>query len=327
VHESKREVPSERPPCPVCASTESPTHLDDARDEVHWRPGRFALARCRTCGLVFTSPRPTAEARGRYCEGIYSGAGTEHVQDAATSPGMRLLASARIDLIEKHARLDASSRLLDVGCSYGTFLSEVHRRTGCQVAGCDTDPGSLAGSVAPDEADLRLGAVADVGFDDASFDAVTLYHLLEHTPDPVATLSEARRLLTPGGLLVVEVPNYAALWRRLLGRFWFPRYVPQHLIHFEPETLADTAARAGFADVRALGGFFSPLALTLSLAIALQVVVGLPPKSRRPLGRWLVHTVLRIGLIPFFLFFDVPCALLLWRSRLANHQVLIARKA
>ena len=70
-------------------------------------------------------------------------------------------------------------------------------------------------SVAPEEADLRVGDLAGAGFDDGSFDVVTLYHCLEYAPDPVATLRGACEVLRPGGLLVAEVSNFGGLWRRV----------------------------------------------------------------------------------------------------------------
>lgn len=318
--------PTEHPPCPLCGTDGPPEHLADARDEIRHRPGRFGIARCRDCGLVFTSPRPTAGALGRYYEDVYSGEVTARMRRALTSPGMRALLGGRLALLRRHAALSSGSRLCDVGCSYGTLLDEAHRRLGCSVAGCDPDAGSLEHSVAPAGADLRLGDLSAAGFDVSSFDAVTFFHSLEHTPDPVAALREARRILAPGGTLVVEVPNWGALWRRLLGRFWFPLLVPQHLVHFELATLRAAAERAGFSEVVLLRGFFAPLALTLSFALALVAVFGPPPEGRRPLGRWLLHKALSLPVLAAFFLIDLPSAVLLSRSRWSNHQVLIARR-
>lgn len=99
---------------------------------------------------------------------------------------------------------------------------------------------------------------------DGCFGAVTMLHVLEHLPDPVATLTQLRRTLRPGGRLLVEVPNAGSV-----DALWPPVRplvldLPLHLHHFTPATLTAVVARAGFEplDVRR----FNPLALEWALA-------------------------------------------------------------
>jgi len=290
------------------------------------RPGEFGLVRCTSCGLVFTSPRPTAAALGRYYEDVYSGAGTETMRAMQTGAGARLLAAARFGLLSGLVELGPQTRLLDVGCGYGTFLRHAHDRAGCRVAGCDTDAGSLEAGVAPDGADLRARDLAEAGWPDGSFDVVTLYHSLEHVPDPVSTLRAARRVLCPDGHLVVEVPCFSGLWRRVFGRAWFPLLVPQHLTHFELPTLRRAVEAAGFSRVRWHKGFVSPMVFVASLALALKAVVGPPPEGRRPVWRWLLHRVLALVLLAPLVLVDLPLAVLLARTRWSSHQVLVAQR-
>ena len=80
---------------------------------------------------------------------------------------------------------------------------------------------------------------------DASFDVVTLWDVLEHTPDPKSVLLECRRLLKPEGLLVVNYPDIGASISRLMGRKWV-FLLSVHLYYFTVETIQKMLAETGF---------------------------------------------------------------------------------
>jgi SAM-dependent methyltransferase len=77
-----------------------------------------------------------------------------------------------------------------------------------------------------------------------------MWHVLEHLSDPALVLSHVKRVLKPGGRLILEVPNYGSLWSRLLRDDWFPLEYPFHQFHFAPSSLRRILIRAGFADPR-----------------------------------------------------------------------------
>lgn len=91
---------------------------------------------------------------------------------------------------------------------------------------------------------LRVGTVEDVAPDDR-FDAVTLNNIIEHVPDPVATLRRSWELLAPGGCLVVLTPNAASLDHPNFGVRWRGLEPPRHLYLFSAASLAEVATRAG----------------------------------------------------------------------------------
>ena len=74
-----------------------------------------------------------------------------------------------------------------------------------------------------------------------------LYQTLEHMPDPVDALSRARELLAPGGRVVIGVPNFGALDRRLFGASWDGLELPRHLYHFTRASLRNVLTTAGLA--------------------------------------------------------------------------------
>jgi SAM-dependent methyltransferase len=137
-------------------------------------------------------------------------------------------------------------RLLDIGCNIGKFLSEA-ARAGYDVTGVELNGECADYARATFGFDVRSDYLENIGFPDATFDVVTMYDVLEHVPDMAAILTEIRRILRPGGLLVVQSPNLDSLMAELTGSSWSWLSPPDHLYHFTPPSLAALLRRAGFA--------------------------------------------------------------------------------
>ena len=138
-------------------------------------------------------------------------------------------------------------RLLDVGCGSGELL-ELVQRLGWRATGVDFDPAAVSNSRGRG-LDVRLGSVEEQQFPESSFDLVVLSHVIEHLPDPVATLRECRRVLAPGGAMLVVTPNAESWGHSLLRENWLGLDVPRHLCVFTSAGLARTAGNAGFRHV------------------------------------------------------------------------------
>ncbi|HEV7519416.1 MAG TPA: class I SAM-dependent methyltransferase [Thermoanaerobaculia bacterium] len=233
--------------CPICGAaavfrrfaspapvTLGPESFGSSRRTVE----SIGVLACRACGAGWQDPPPTPESV------------------AAAYRGMRddlYLAeekTRRRSLRRSLARLERSGdgrrgRLLDVGCSAGLF-AELARDAGWEVLGIEPSRW-LA-----DRARERLGdAVLCARFEDVtlapgSFDAVCLWDVLEHVADPHAFLAQAARVLRPGGVLALNVPNLASWIARALGRRW-PLLLPEHLFFFSPASLRLLFARHGIA--------------------------------------------------------------------------------
>lgn len=152
-------------------------------------------------------------------------------------------------------------RLLDVGAGKGEFLVAARGR-GWEVHGIEPS-GELARH-AKREHDLTLQTVpfTQTAFPGESFDAVTLNMVLEHVEDPVGVLREARRVLVPGGVVCLEVPNLESLllgaitiYFRLTGRDWSPLlsplHWPYHTYGYCLRTIRHLCEQVGFAIVKA----------------------------------------------------------------------------
>jgi 2-polyprenyl-3-methyl-5-hydroxy-6-metoxy-1,4-benzoquinol methylase len=220
--------------CSVCGLEECQP-LFSARDYLSGH--EFAVVRCRRCGLSYVNPRPAAEEIGKYySDGYY---GKRH----AFFPALMMELRAR-----KLPELNVNGRLLDIGCGHGDFILSC-RKHGWRVAGVEQ---AQAPVMALKE---RLGIEvyepeALAGLEAASFDVVTIWHVLEHLPEPERSLREVHRLLKPGGIALIEVPNFGGWQGRFGGPFWFHLDVPRHLFHFDRAALAQLLRHSGLEPVR-----------------------------------------------------------------------------
>src|ERR671923_24527 len=147
-----------------------------------------------------------------------------------------------LDLLEPYR---GGGRLLDVGCSIGLFL-DLARGRGWDGVGIEFAPRAL--TYARDEYGLEVLDVPleEAGFEPASFDAVGLLSVLEHTNDPRRMLADVARVLRPGGAVFVVVPNVESLACRVLHERARTFDGRNHLVYFSPATLRDCLDRSGF---------------------------------------------------------------------------------
>ena len=179
---------------------------------------------------------------------------------------------ARIDRLKVRRVLttcpvDSRTRVLDIGCNLGSFLATLRDRTGCSVVGLEPAPTPAKYAREHFDLDVREACLDDVAgsFIPASFDLITLWHVVEHLWALRRDLRIVRSLLKPGGTLIVEVPNFDDPLRRLFGRSWAYIDVPRHLLHFTPYTLRTCLEDAGFSVAKLeRTGTFRPYSVTLS---------------------------------------------------------------
>jgi SAM-dependent methyltransferase len=136
-------------------------------------------------------------------------------------------------------------RLLDVGCGDGGLLKHLAWRTDWDLKGVEPNP-AVAEAVRRSGIDVDCGLLHDMHYPAEHFHAVTLTHVIEHVSDPPGLLKEIHRILKPGGMLIVEVPNLRAIERTLLGPYWWGYHLPRHLFHFTQHTLEMLCTSAGF---------------------------------------------------------------------------------
>lgn len=211
---------------------------------------RFEIAACRGCGFAVTLPQPAGEAMARYYPAGYYGTAGARRFPGPVERLQRALYTRRVKRVE--SVVPRRGRMLDVGCGRGHLLREFQRR-GWEVRGTEVSEAAARQPRAELGLSVDVGNLEDLGLPDGHFDAVTLWHVLEHLPDPRVTLAEAHRLLRPGGALFIGVPDFGGWEARFARDKWFHLDVPRHLTHLTRATLGDALAQAGF-HARAWGG-------------------------------------------------------------------------
>ena len=135
--------------------------------------------------------------------------------------------------------------LLDIGCATGNYLAEM-QKLGWQVAGIELQADAANYARRRFDIDVFTGDLLESQFPAHSFDAITMWDVLEHTHEPVATLKEAGRILKPDGLLAFSIPDPDSVWARRFGPAWIGYDAPRHLHLFYGDNLQQLLAETSF---------------------------------------------------------------------------------
>jgi SAM-dependent methyltransferase len=217
-------------PCPACGEAVAQHRL--------YAKNGCDILRCEQCGLG------RADVAGfdpdtYYTADYFSGRHADGYADyLGTEPVLRREFAGTVDFIRRHRH---AGRLLEVGCAYGFFLQEARRHF--EVAGielaeeaaehCRRNGLRVLSGVADDEKLAKLGHM----------DIIVLLDVIEHLPDPYATLSLCARHLRPGGIIVLTTGDFDSLLARWAGASWRLMTPPQHLWFFTPASLERLSAR------------------------------------------------------------------------------------
>ena len=214
----------------------------------HFASGEmFHLYTCADCGFLFTQDVPAEEEIGRYYET------PNYISHSDTHSGIvnRLYHRVRKYMLGRKARLVQQSthletgRLLDVGSGTGYFADTMKQR-GWQVQAIEKSAQARDFAREHFGLDVKPAEALMQEWKPASFDVITLWHVLEHLEHLNDVWQRLNELLTEKGVLIVAVPNCSSYDAEKYGALWAAYDVPRHLWHFTPDTMQQFGSKHGF---------------------------------------------------------------------------------
>jgi len=225
-----------------CEITRCICGADDCRVLIERVPSG-CLVRCNVCGMHYANPRLlrrlVRQAAGKAIE-------PQIDEDKILEPDRWEKTFAfRLAVLNKHA--PAKGRLLDIGC-YAGFLLRKARDDGWEAFG--VEPSVSAARYARERfgLDVQVGTLEEARCKAGTFDALGLFEVIEHVPDPNSVLMEAHRVLKPGGLLLVETPTIDNWLYKVLRGKW-RHFISAHFWFFSERTLLPLLEKHGFRAV------------------------------------------------------------------------------
>lgn len=275
--------------CPVCKGS---------RSTLRYQLSDFRVRNCTDCEVVYLWPRIDEETVRDLFRRLYTG-GPQSLpeldgyyeftfEDRPDNPLVETY-EQWLDGVEAHM---SPGHLLDIGCGTGLFPA-VARRRGWTSVGVDESSEATRHAREAFGIEVWEGPFEEFAARGQRFDLITLWDVIEHSREPVALLSQARKALRGGGLLALSTPNQRSLldvlaglvYRASAGHLRAPLekfYIEQHFLYFSPRTLSDTLHRAGLetVDLRLEATDLRRLSLSPPLRMALRVLFA----AARPAG-------------------------------------------
>ena len=223
------------PYCSWCGST------DAAPAWPGREPRDFQVRRCRRCDHHYTVPILGPDEIGAYYAEAYYGRKNQRF-----NPLMELLVGwFRRARARRLARYTPVGKVLDVGCGRGLTLAAL-RELGWTTTGCEFSATSARYARDELKLDVACEGFAPDRYADGEFDAVILWHVLEHLADARQALETCARIVKPGGVLALAVPNFDSYQSRWTRYGWFHLDMPRHYQHFGAPWLQARLHELGF---------------------------------------------------------------------------------
>ncbi|MFV1952013.1 MAG: class I SAM-dependent methyltransferase [Nitrospinota bacterium] len=232
---------SETRMCIICANKDR-TILED-------NGGLYKVIRCNNCGLVYVDPLPPEKTLAKAYSKEY------YVPWIAAQKKRRIkMWQKRLDTLDG---LKDKGKLLDIGCGEGLFL-EMAKKDGWDVQGTEVSPFSPEHIIETLDIPVFHGELHRASFPDKTFDAVTMWHVLEHTVNPLETLIEVKRIIRDDGIFILAVPNlnnivFQRAYRIFKGKrihLFDPKDRELHIYHFTSATIQLALERSGFQVIK-----------------------------------------------------------------------------
>lgn len=235
--------------CPICQSLKIKFFFQKKKR-------RFFV--CQNCCLKFIQPFPSESEVEKFYQAEYWHRKSYRGESALGYLSYLAERESFIDYFQKVLRElkrvypRPSGKVLDIGCSFGFFL-KVAQEADWQIYGIDLSPAPV------EQAKRELGvktiynkSIEQAKFKANFFDLVTVFQTIEHVVDPERFLKEIKRVLKPGGVVLLSTPNAAGWQAKLMGKSWFSYRHPDHFYFFNFKNLSILLKNSGFVKIRKL---------------------------------------------------------------------------
>ncbi|KWT90533.1 class I SAM-dependent methyltransferase [Candidatus Magnetominusculus xianensis] len=224
--------------CKICGSETDDLIISSIAGEFD----TYDVFYCRGCAVGITTPVPTAEELKKlYTVGSYrEKTGKRFIPFVENF--ILYFRHKRKNRIKKYIK---TGRILDIGCGRGLFLN-VMKEDGWEVAGVEFDEAAASNAASYYGIEVISGEPQTWRFAPASFDVITLNHVLEHIPNPKELIQACHRLLKSSGLLIIAVPNLDGIQSKAGRKNWFHLDVPYHLYHFSDKGISSLLTAVSF---------------------------------------------------------------------------------
>ncbi|MBU1119523.1 class I SAM-dependent methyltransferase [Patescibacteria group bacterium] len=218
---------------------------------------KSSIVKCTGCGLIYTYPPPdTRKITSIYNKDYFYKRGNYGYSDYGYIDGSEHRekeAQEKIRIVKKYVR---SGLLLDIGCAAGYFLSEA-QKNGFSTKGIEIS--SFASDYAKNSFNLDVENISILDIDDTytNFDAVTMWDILEHLPNPLKALKIIYSILRDEGYLFLEMSDVNSLKRFIEKEKWTHWKQDEHFLHFSQRTLSTLLKKAGFSTIAAHNDTYS----------------------------------------------------------------------
>ena len=228
--------------CPICSSDKLIPHMQVT--DIPYSGETYAVEICQDCSFAFTQDAPTEENMGKYYnfDNYMSHAdATESVVDKLYHKVRDWMFVRKEKWIKGHIN---GKSILDLGAGTGYFVNYMQTQ-GYEITGVEPEPG--ARKTAAEKLGIELQSMEAIEeFEAGTFDAITMWHVLEHIHEIDNYFEGINKLLKKEGVLFIAVPNYTSAAKKAYQEYWNGWDVPKHLWHFSPASMETLAKNKGY---------------------------------------------------------------------------------
>jgi len=203
----------------------------------------FKIYKCSDCNVYFLGPHPSKSILDKAYDSSYYGEKDEKFYHFFEKV-IDYFRWRRAKRVSKF--LVDGSKVLDIGCGNGRFLSSLSKLGKYELFGTEMDGNSANRAKRIAKINLKIGAITKDDFANDTFDVITMYHVFEHLTEPKETIEIIKKILKKDGVFVVSFPNITSLQSKLFKGKWFHLDPPRHLLFFDPNDFSKLLSSYNF---------------------------------------------------------------------------------